>query len=184
MSKAFDQGREQAAAWSRTGHPVSCYADPVNDFQRGWNAGLGLKSWTVIGFWWNDEPVSAGVVEGRHPVWIGAALAGDLDSSFQGGWTETVTAALASEAEAAAEARMRVTLCGDDVKDEPCAVCGDAPTQCTSAAGERLCGPHGAQDMAAGEDVAWDGDSEQRWQLAGEQVVNHDTVREQTGEDA
>lgn len=34
------------------------------------------------------------------------------------------------------------------------------------------------------EDVAWDGDSEQRWQLAGEQVVNHDTVREQTGEDA
>lgn len=76
MSKAFDQGREQAATWSRTGHPVSC------------------------------------------------------------------------------------------------------------AAGERLCGPHGAQDMAAGEDVAWDGDSEQRWQLAGEQVVNHDTVREQTGEDA
>jgi hypothetical protein len=53
----------------------------------------------------------------------------------------------------------------DDPKDDPCDVCGDTPTDATSGAGERLCAPHAADDQAHGEDVSWDDDAPQEYEL-------------------
>jgi hypothetical protein len=41
------------------------------------------KTWTVIGFWYNDEPLVDGVIEGSHRVY-----GGDVDDveELQGGW--------------------------------------------------------------------------------------------------
>lgn len=57
-----------------------------------------MKIFTVIGFWYDDEPVVVGVIEGEHNVEGGNT--GDLyDSSFQGEWFVSVSAASAAEAE-------------------------------------------------------------------------------------
>jgi hypothetical protein len=52
-----------------------------------------------------------------------------------------------------------------EIKADPCAVCGTAPTEGTTEAGERVCGPHGAADQRRGEDIAWDEDAPQQYML-------------------
>jgi hypothetical protein len=67
--------------------------------------GSEKKTWTVIGFWYNDEPVVTGVVEGGHPVYGGNT--GELgDTSFQGEWATSVKAESAEEAETLAVEEM------------------------------------------------------------------------------
>jgi hypothetical protein len=65
----------------------------------------GLHTWTVLGFWYSDEPVVIGIVAGEHDVTGGTTDELD-DSSFQGEWATSVTAATAEEAQEAAVREM------------------------------------------------------------------------------
>lgn len=49
-------------------------------------------------------------------------------------------------------------------KGEPCAWCGNTPTEATSAAGERLCADDAASDEDDGNEVTWDEDAPQEKQ--------------------
>jgi hypothetical protein len=49
----------------------------------------------------------------------------------------------------------------DNPKADPCQVCGNAPTDGTSGAGERLCAECAANDQSHGEDITWDADAPQ-----------------------
>jgi hypothetical protein len=73
--------------------------------------------YTAIGFWYNDEPVVAGVVPGEHPVYCGTVT--DLgDSSFQGEWAVSVEANSASGAKEKAVAEMLAGLLGSNGEGE------------------------------------------------------------------
>lgn len=53
-----------------------------------------------------------------------------------------------------------------EVQEQECEWCGRTPTQAASESGERLCGPHGSAAQLAGQDVAWDEDASQLYELA------------------
>ena len=59
------------------------------------------ETWTVIGFWHDDEPLAAGAIRGEHPV------DGDLGYEDHQPWATSVKADSADEAMAAAVADMR-----------------------------------------------------------------------------
>jgi hypothetical protein len=70
------------------------------------------KTWTVIGFWYNDRPVVTGVVEGNHNVGNGDTddfYAGDTD--YQGEWATSVSA---RDAESALGQAVKEMLGQDD----------------------------------------------------------------------
>lgn len=58
------------------------------------------ETWTVIGFWHDDEPLAAGAIRGEHPV------DGDLDYEDHQPWATSVEADSADEAMAAAVEKM------------------------------------------------------------------------------
>ena len=77
------------------------------------------KTWTVIGFWMEDEPVSTGVVEGSVTVYGGSDELDDgcdLVDGSKGLWSLTAVAGTALEAEELAITEMRAALDGDDEK--------------------------------------------------------------------
>jgi hypothetical protein len=79
-----------------------------------------VRTWSVIGFWFNDEPVPVGVVEGDHQVYGGDALSAGYDSPVdgsQGPWAVSVTAPDAETAEELAVEQM-LDECDDDDEEE------------------------------------------------------------------
>jgi hypothetical protein len=58
-----------------------------------------MSKWTVIGFWYEDEPVVAGVVAGDTPVFGGSDLLENEGAGFQGPLGLTVEARDAEAAE-------------------------------------------------------------------------------------
>jgi hypothetical protein len=80
-----------------------------------------LKTWTVIGFWMEDDPVAVGTVEGDHPVYGGDDVndSGLVDGA-RGPWAVAVEAEDDDIAEKkAVQELMRVQFDDDeDDKDE------------------------------------------------------------------
>ncbi len=154
-ASAYETGKRHARDYAEHGRgAVIAYGNPDNDYQRGWNQALAeydrehpqAKTWTVIGFWLNDEPYSAGVVAGSHAVYGGNDL-DDTGEGFQGAWATSVEAASAEEAEDMAIEEMLDSLEPDDEEAE-------------------------AQHRQDDPDFGY------------EDLINHDTVREQKGLDA
>jgi hypothetical protein len=79
------------------------------------------KTWTVIGFWVEDEPVSTGVVEGNVTVHGGSDElddGSDLVDGAKGLWATTAVADTPLRAENAAIMEMRATLHEDDDEED------------------------------------------------------------------
>src|ERR1700691_4558359 len=77
------------------------------------------KTWTVIGFWYEDEPVSTGVVEGNVTVYGGSDELNDGDDLVPGSkglWAMPAVADTPLRAENVAIMKMRATL--DDDEEE------------------------------------------------------------------
>ncbi len=68
------------------------------------------QTWTVIGFWLNEDPVVAVTVKGSVEYYRGNALDDNMDNDLKGGWGETVEAPDAGTAAAQAISRMLRTL--------------------------------------------------------------------------
>ena len=80
------------------------------------NEGL-VPTWTTLGFWYNDEPVSVGVVPGEVSIYGGGTVDELGDSSFQGAWATSAQAPDWETAEAFCIAEMESTLDRDDDED-------------------------------------------------------------------
>jgi hypothetical protein len=79
------------------------------------------KTWTVIGFWVEDEPVSTGVVEGNVTVYGGSDElndGSDLVDGAKGLWAMPAVAATPLEAEELAIAEMRAGLKFDTYEED------------------------------------------------------------------
>lgn len=79
-----------------------------------------LRTWTVIGFWYDDEPVPVGSVEGAHVAWTSDQVDDGspvVDGAY-GGWSVQVEAYRPHEAEPLAVAEMLRIQFGEDGEDE------------------------------------------------------------------
>lgn len=74
------------------------------------------KPFTVIGFWFEDEPLVAGIIEGNvAAIWGGEDLQDGDGRGFQGPWSGTWEAKDADAAGVLAVAHMNMTRdCGDE----------------------------------------------------------------------
>jgi hypothetical protein len=70
--------------------------------------------YTVIGLWYDDEPVVAGVVEGEH----NAVDSDPCHERFQGRWSTSVEADDPDDAESRAVAEMNGEDPNDDADEE------------------------------------------------------------------
>jgi hypothetical protein len=78
-----------------------------------------MNEYTVIGFWWEDEPVVTGIVEGSVPLVGGySEVLDDSSEGFRGPWATPVSAPDADTAGALAVAGMESTLDRDDDEED------------------------------------------------------------------
>jgi hypothetical protein len=80
-----------------------------------------MKTWTVIGFWVEDEPVSTGVVEGNVTVYGGSDELNDGDDLVPGSkglWAMPAVADTPLRAENVAIAEMRAGLKFDTYEED------------------------------------------------------------------
>ena len=77
-----------------------------------------MEKYTVIGFWYQNEPEVAGVVKGDHPILGGSDLIFNEEEDFQGPWGLTVEANSPEGAEEKAVAQMLADSAEDEDEDD------------------------------------------------------------------